>query len=124
MTLFLGCDYLDQITKSSWKTSKCNFVEKHWVKMSNCFKASDPRIDLSIVKTTMIGFIAIYLWNSHMNKLIQMFLKWFCVLAIDTFDNKQMKMTIGQYNANDYIKGFVGGGNSDLETYNEQNYLL
>jgi hypothetical protein len=35
-----------------------------------------------------------------------------------------MKMTIGQYNANDYIKGFVGGGNSDLETYNEQNYLL
>jgi hypothetical protein len=59
-----------------------------------------------------------------MNELIQMFLKWFCVLAINTFDSKQMKMTIGQYNANDYIKGFMGGGNNDLETYNEQNYLL
>ncbi len=58
-----------------------------------------------------------------MNKLIQMFLKWFCVLAIDTFDSKQMKVTIGQYNANDYIK-FMGGGNNDLETYNEQNYLF
>jgi hypothetical protein len=53
-----------------------------------------------------------------------MFLKWFCVLVIDTFDSKQMKVTIGQYNANDYIKGFMGGGNNDLETYNEQNYLF
>jgi hypothetical protein len=53
-----------------------------------------------------------------------MFLRWFCVLVIDTFDSKQMKVPIGQYNANDYIKGFMGRGNNDLETYNEQNYLL
>jgi len=53
-----------------------------------------------------------------------MFTKCFYVLAIDTFDSKQMKVTMGQYNANDYIEGFMGGGNIDLETYNEQNYLL
>jgi hypothetical protein len=51
-------------------------------------------------------------------------MKCFYVLAIDTFDSKQMKVTMGQYNANDYIEGFMGGGNIDLETYNEQNYLL
>jgi hypothetical protein len=59
-----------------------------------------------------------------MNKPIQMFLKCFYVLTIDTFDSNQMKMIMGQYNANDYIKGFMGRGNNDLETYNEQNYLL
>ncbi len=53
-----------------------------------------------------------------------MFLKCFYVLTIDTFDSNQMKMIMGQYNANDYIKGFMGRGNNDLETYNEQNYLL
>jgi hypothetical protein len=53
-----------------------------------------------------------------------MFLKWFCVVVIDTFDRKQMKVTIRQYNTNDYIKGFMGGGNNDFEAYNEQNYLL
>ncbi len=62
--------------------------------------------------------------NLHMIKPIQMFLKCFYVLAINTFDSKQMKVTMGQYNANDYIKGFMGGGNNNLETYNEQNYLL
>ncbi len=53
-----------------------------------------------------------------------MFLKCFYVIAINTFDSKKMKMTMGQQNANDYIKGFMGGGNNDLETYTEQNYLL
>ncbi len=53
-----------------------------------------------------------------------MFLKKIYVIAINTFNSRQMKMIMGQQNANDYIKGFMGGGNNDLENYNEQNYLL
>ncbi len=72
----------------------------------------------------MIRFDCNLFMNLHMNKPIQMILKCFYVLAIDTFDSKQMKVTMGQYNANDYIKGFMGGGNNDPETYDKQNYLL
>ncbi len=124
MSLFLGCDYLDQITKSSWKTSKCNFVENIG---SRCWIVLELQIHVMIYplsRQQWLDSIVVYLWNSHMNKLIQMILKWFCVLAIDTFDSKQMKVAIGQYNANDYIKGFTRGGNNDLEAYNEQNYLF
>jgi hypothetical protein len=92
--------------------------------MLNCFRASNPPNDLSIVKTTMIGFYCSLFvkftheqTNSNVSKMVLCSCNWH-------IDSKQMKVAIGQYNANDYIKRFTGGGNNDLETYNEQNYLF
>jgi hypothetical protein len=70
-----------------WKTLKHNSVKKHWAKLLNNFKASNPC-------NRLIYSLSRQQWLSQMHIL--------GLACINIYDSEQMKVTMGQNNTNNY----------------------